>query len=215
MSSLSEAQEPTFNLSVPALPGATFSYSNADLDTSVSWTPHPDLLEGIRSRLVDAVSSLPRKWLLPPIDGEVFDTVKAAEDQLQGYTLAAGFQVVIGQGSTRERRNFWCIHHGDKTRNDRGLSTTVERDPTDEKIIVSSRKRDDTHTWSRRCRWRCYLVPFVEMNESSTFKRWVLRYGTNRETALPTTSHSYSLTANPFIYPKHRINHPSYIKAIP
>ena len=93
MSSLSEASrhEPTFNLSVPALPGAIFSYSNADLDTSVSWTPHPDLLEGIRNRVIEAVSRLPRKWLLPPIDGEVFDTVKAAEDQLQGHSLAAGF----------------------------------------------------------------------------------------------------------------------------
>ena len=122
---------------------------------------------------------------------------------------------MIRQGSTKERRNFWCIHHGDKTRNDRGLSATVERDPNDEKIIISSRKRDDTHSWARRCRWRCYLIPFVEMNESGTSERWVLRYGMNRETTLPTTSHSHSFAANPFIYPKHRTSHPSYVQALP
>lgn len=144
-----------FNLSVLALPGAIFSYSNADLDTSVSWMPHPDLLEGIRNRVVEAVSRLPRKWLLLLIDGEVFDTLTAAEDRLQGHSLAAKFQVVIGQGLTKERRNFWYIYYGDKIQNDRGFLVTVERDPNNEKIIIISRKRDNPYTWARRCYWLC------------------------------------------------------------
>jgi hypothetical protein len=66
--------EPTFNVSAPALPNHTFIYVDEESGDSVSWCPHPDLEEGIRDRLVDAVGRVPRKWLLPPKDGKVFNT---------------------------------------------------------------------------------------------------------------------------------------------
>lgn len=150
-----------FNLVQPAQPGAVYSYTNEDLDCSVSWTPHPDLISSIRERLVDAVERLPRRYLLPPVDGEVFETLRAAEDRVLGYSLAAGFQIVRGSGCTAIRKNIWCIHHGKKTQNNRGLSEAVERDPKDKKIIVSTRKRDDTKMMGKNCLWRCFLVPFV------------------------------------------------------
>jgi hypothetical protein len=87
---------PQFNLAVPALPDAVFSYFNEDLDCSVSWSPHPDLLSGIRNRLIEAVGQLPRRYLMPPINGELFESLQAAEDRVIGYSLAAGFQVVGG-----------------------------------------------------------------------------------------------------------------------
>jgi hypothetical protein len=63
---------PQFNLAVPALPGAIFSYFSKDLDRSVIWSPHPDLLSGIRNCLIEAVGRLPRRYQMPPIDGELF-----------------------------------------------------------------------------------------------------------------------------------------------
>jgi hypothetical protein len=82
--------EPAFNVSIPALSDGLFSYHDEDLDISVSWSPHPNLVPGIRQRVVEAVGRLPREWLAPPIDGELFDTVQDAEARVQGHSLAAG-----------------------------------------------------------------------------------------------------------------------------
>jgi hypothetical protein len=150
--SATAAPPATFNLAVPALPGALFSYFNEDLDSSVSWSPHPDLIAGIRTRLVDAVGKLPRRYLLPPINGELFESIGEADERLLGYSLAAGFQVVGGSGGkTGAKKVFFCIHHGKKTQNNRKLEERVERDPNDKKVIVSNRKRDDTHQWVKNC----------------------------------------------------------------
>jgi hypothetical protein len=129
-----------FNLTQPAQPNAVYSYSDEDLDYSVSWTPHPDLISGIRERLIGAVGRLPRSYLLPPFDGELFESLQAAQNRVLRYSLAAGFQIVGGSGSTAMRKNLLCIHHG-KTRNHRSLFETMVRDPNDKKIIVSTRER--------------------------------------------------------------------------
>jgi hypothetical protein len=139
-----------FNLAQPALPNAIYSYTDEDLDCSVSWSPHPDLISGVRERLIEAVGGLPRRYLLPPVDGELFDSVQAALDRVDGYSLAAGFQAVKGSGSTAVRKNLLCIHHG-VTQNRRGLSEMVVRDPEDSRIIVSTRKRDDTKVYGKNC----------------------------------------------------------------
>jgi hypothetical protein len=105
------------NLAVPALPGVLFSYFNEDLDNSASWSPRPDLIAGIRTRLVDAVRKLPRRYLLPPIDGELFESLPEAEERLLGYYLTAGFQVVGGSGGKiGAKKNFLCLHHGNRLR---------------------------------------------------------------------------------------------------
>jgi MULE transposase domain len=135
--------EPAFNVSIPARPGATFTHTDEmNDDLSASWCPHPDLETGIRNRLVLAVGRMPRAWLIPPQDGEVFDTVEQGEARVLGHSLAAGYQTVRGQGSKNGRKNIWCIHHGAVTRNDRNLSHHVEKDNTGK--IISTRKREDT-----------------------------------------------------------------------
>jgi hypothetical protein len=140
------AAAPEFNLSVPAGSNAVYSFVNEEAEESTSWVPHPDLPAGTRGRLVAAVGALPREWLMAPKDGEMFETVQAGQARILGYSLAAGFQTVGGQGSSAIRKHVWCIHHGDSTRNDRQLSARVERDSADPKQIVSTRKRDDTRT---------------------------------------------------------------------
>jgi hypothetical protein len=68
---------PRFNVSVPALLNAVFLCK--DGNDSASWSPYPNLAEGIRNRLVEAVGRLPREWLRPPQDGETFDTFEEGQ----------------------------------------------------------------------------------------------------------------------------------------
>jgi MULE transposase domain len=204
-----------YNLSYPALPGAVFSFVDEEAEESVSWFPHPDLPVGTRNRLVEAVGRLPRVWLMPPKDGELFDTAQAGQDRILGYSLAAGFQTVGGQHSSTVRKNIWCIHHGDKSRNDRGLSERVEKDPKTKKT-VSTRKREDTGKWGKNCLWRCFLVPQEEYSDDGSYlTRWVLRYGKTQATALLTTAHSHEFALDPLVFPKHRAAQPHYQQALP
>ena len=71
-----------FNLTQPVQPGAVYSYVDNKLDCSVSWNPHPDLISGVRDRLVKAISRLPRRYLLSPFNGELFKSVQATEDRV-------------------------------------------------------------------------------------------------------------------------------------
>jgi hypothetical protein len=66
---------------------------------------------------VEAVSRLPRKRLLPPQDGETFDTFEEGQQRYLRHSLAAGYQTVGGQGSTALRKNIWYKHHKDETAN--------------------------------------------------------------------------------------------------
>ena len=67
-----------FNLTLPALPDAVYSFLDEDCDWSVGWSPHPGLLSGHRQRLVKAVRKLPRHYLMPPVKGELFKTLQEA-----------------------------------------------------------------------------------------------------------------------------------------
>lgn len=208
--------EPAFNVSVPARPDATFVYIDELNDhLSASWCPHPDLEPGIRSRLISAVGCMPRAWLLPPQDGEVFDTVEEGEARLLGHSLAAGYQTVRGQGSKKGRKNIWCIHHGAATRNDRKLSHHVEKDGAG--TIISTRKREDTQTWAKDCKWRGFLTPFTEIDaDGAEVNRFAWRYGKSQvDEGRPTDSHQHVQHENPLIFPRHRAMQAEFIEAIP
>jgi hypothetical protein len=206
--------EPIFNVSAPALPNHTFIYVDEESGDSVSWCPHPDLAEGIRDRLIDAVGRVPRKWLLPPKNGEVFDTYQEGQQRVLSYSLAAGFQSVGGQGSHALRKNIWCIHHGEKTRNGRGLSHKVMKDKTGD--IISSRKREDTHTWAKACKWRMFLVPVPDIdNDGNEISRWLLRYGRSQDGHLTFDSHSHNFNVNPLIFLRHQTAQPIFQEALP
>jgi hypothetical protein len=63
-----------FNIVQPALPDAIFSYFNNELGYSVSQWPYLTLVAGICTRVVKPVSQLSHEWLIPLVDGELFDT---------------------------------------------------------------------------------------------------------------------------------------------
>jgi hypothetical protein len=48
-----------------------------------------------------------------------------------------------------------------------------------------------------------------------TLEQWIVRYGKTRETALPTTTHSYNLAQNPLVYSGYKKSLPSFAQAIP
>jgi hypothetical protein len=207
---MSSAVPMLFNLSLPArLDNKFFFIDEENDDVSVSWTPHPDLSEGILNRLVEAVGRLPRAWLMPPTDGEVFDSFQAGQQRVLGHSLAAGFDTVGGSGSTAICKNILCRHHGEKTANWRGLSHKVVKDK--EGKIISSRKREDTGTWADKCLWRCYLVPDVSKDdEGHIVDRWILHYGKKQGTGEFTSSHSHDFAQNALLYPNHRKSQPHF-----
>jgi hypothetical protein len=67
-----------FNLTLPTLPGAVYSFLDEDRDWSVGWSPHPGLLPSHRQRLVEAVRKLSRHHLISPVKGELFKTLQEA-----------------------------------------------------------------------------------------------------------------------------------------
>jgi hypothetical protein len=205
--------EPWFNISLEVKSDAVYSYVKGD--EVISWRPHPELPDGIRNPLIDAVGYLPRKWLMPPKNGEVFDTFLTGQERVLSYSLIAGFQIVGGQGSTKVRKNIWCIHYGERTRNDRKLSERVENNPIT-KEIISTRHRDNTGKNRKNCLWRYYLVPLKEIdNADGVICRWVLRYRKNQTTSLLTDSHSHSFAEDPFVYIRHRNAQPQFRNALP
>lgn len=71
-----------FNISLEAQNDAVSTFLNND--KIVSWRPHPQLPDGIRNPLVEAVGRMPRAWLMPPKTGEIFDTYQAGQARVLG-----------------------------------------------------------------------------------------------------------------------------------
>jgi hypothetical protein len=150
--------EPSSNLVFSARPGAVDVYLAGE--DSVSWSPHPNLVPGIRNRL-EAVGRLPSSWLTRLQDGEVLNTAEQGQQRVLCRSLASGLRSVGGQGSYSRRKNIWCIHHGEKTRNDRDLSFHIGKNYADN--IISTRKRENTRPWAKSFKCCCFLVPCVDM----------------------------------------------------
>ena len=96
----------------------------------------------LRDPFLRAVRSNPLEWLLPPTNNETFESSTHYLARLQGYTLGQGFAVVTGKvyRDGTPRWQFLCIHHSQKTRNDRKLEAEVEKDS--EGTILTERKRN-------------------------------------------------------------------------
>jgi len=173
------------------------------------WSPPSGLTDTARNALIKAVNRVPSAWLLPPRDGELFDRPAEVYARLQGYALCTDFAVVGGSGNTSVRKNYLCIHHGDSTQNNWKLLTRVEKDPVNPKVIVSSRKRDDTGANALSCKWRWYSILHLSIDdEGNEVSKWVLLQGRGRE------SHSHPLAKTRLLYSVHKKAQPEYQLAI-
>lgn len=108
----------------------------------------------LRQLVEDTVQSFDDAWLLPPEEGELFESGMACLTRLQGFALSRGFAVVT-TCSTATRFRFGCIHRGEETKNWRKLEKHVEKDPETKKA-VSNRQRESTSSNARGCDWEMY-----------------------------------------------------------
>jgi hypothetical protein len=187
---------------------ANLGIENYGVESSL-WAAPAGLTATARDALTKAVARVPPAWVLPLEDGELFDRPEEVYSRLQGYALGAGFAVVKRQGTTPVRKNYWCIHHGTQTRNDRKLSENVEKDPANPKVIISSRKKEDTGANALSCRWRWYSVPHLTIDDASNeVIKWVLLQGRGRE------GHSHALAKTALLYHVHKKAQPEYLLAV-
>jgi hypothetical protein len=160
---------------------------------------HPLCPPHLRNTIEEAVESFDSSWLLPPQQGEVFQTAKDCLRRLQGYALSRGFAVVTTT-SKKGRAQFACIHHGPETKNWRDLEDYVEMNT--EGNIVSRRRREETSTNARDCPWKIYWsVRSVGKRGSGVMAG---QLGITRDV------HNHILAPNPLIYKVHQKATPQY-----
>src|SRR2546421_6336438 len=116
---------------------------------------HPLCPPHLRTIVEDAIEAVDSAWLLPPQQGEIFETAKECMRRLQAYALSKGFAVVIIT-SNPKRARFACIYHGSEARNWRGLEDHIEKD--DKGAVVSRQKRDNTFSNAKNCTWEMYWL---------------------------------------------------------
>lgn len=162
------------------------------------WTAPIGCVEHHRGLIERHVNAKPAFWRQEPVVGEVFASRKEAEARIQLFALVTGFDVVTrGGGNARSPAvEIRCIHHGEATRNVRGLEDRVVRDP--EGKITSARKREGTSVRQTGCKWRI-RVSFIKISpEADAAREW-------RLTQLSSTHEGHLLVDNPFTaYPAHR-----------
>jgi hypothetical protein len=164
---------------------------------------HPLCPPHLRTIVEDAVEAFDSAWLLPPQQGETFETAKECMRRLQAYALSKGFAIVT-LSSTPKRAKFACIHHGAESRNWRGLEDHVEKDG--DGSIVSRRKRDDTSSNAKNCPWEMYWsVRSVGKRGSGVVAG---------QLGITKDIHSHLLAPNPFIYQAHRKATTQYKQAV-
>ena len=106
------------NLDIEALGVAKMSRSSSP--ERPAFVAHQLCPPHLRQLVEDTAKSFDDKWLLPPIEGEIFDTGKACLARLQAFAFSQGFAVVT-TGSRKGRTRFSCIYHGGEIKNWRKL----------------------------------------------------------------------------------------------
>ena len=105
----------------------------------------------LRKQVEDVAKSFNPNWLLPPADGEIFESFQECFARLQGYAFSQGFAVVtLSSKKTKARAQFGYIHHAKETKNWRKLEKHVDKDPATEDI-VSNRKRGNHSVNAKGC----------------------------------------------------------------
>ena len=172
------------------------------------WSAHPECPEHVKADLEARVRSFPPSYLLAPIAGEVFDNLELCKERLQGWALSQGFAIVRTSGSVkraRQRFEFRCIHHGDKTANTRQLEDHVERD--EENTITTRRKQEFTNSNARSC---LYLVV---LSRKQLGRRGSGVFGL--VLGVPHDTHSHSMAVNPLRYKREHVQAlPSFLPAL-
>jgi hypothetical protein len=176
---------------------------------SLPWTAPEGCVAHHRGLIERHVNSMPALWRQEPAVGEVFESRKDAEARLQVFSLIQGFDVVGRGGGNAESPGIEirCIHHGNITRNDRGLEDKVVRDR--EGNIITQRKREGTNVRQTGCSWRVRIAfTMINKKDESQGREW-------RLTKVSLTHQGHDLLDNPLAaYPTHRKRIPEFQEAL-
>ena len=146
----------------------------------------------LHKQVEDVAESFNPNWLLPSMDGEVFDSFQECFARLQGYAFSKGFAVVIlSSGKKKARAQFGYIHHAEETKNWRKLEKRIAKGlPT--KDIVSNRKRGNHNVNAKGCPQAAYQsVRSVGKRGSGVMAG---------QLGIIIDTHNHILAPNPFIY---------------
>ena len=95
----------------------------------------------LRKQVEDVAESFNPNWLLPPMDGEVFNSFQECFARLQDYAFSNGFAVVtLSLGTKKARAQFGCVHRAEETKNWRKPEKRIEKDLAT-RDVVGNRKR--------------------------------------------------------------------------
>ena len=161
------------------------------------FTAPPGCAPHLRKAYENAINAHPPTWRSEPKNGEVFIDIGEAERRLRCFALATGFDIVRTAGGTKlvPGASFACYHHGEKSRNDRGLEDRVVRD--EEGNIVSKRQRESTSVRQRGCNWSVRVSWKSIGKRGSSEKGFVL-------TIKSLNHEGHDLTENPLaVYSRH------------
>jgi hypothetical protein len=118
--------------------------------TQPRWRAHPDCPDSLRYLIEKTVHAYPSGWIEEPQSGEIFTSIDECHKRLIAYSFSQGFDIVTTNSArTRGNATFSCIHHGQESRNTRGLPRNIERNKDGE--IVGERKRELTVVRQTEC----------------------------------------------------------------
>lgn len=155
----------------------------------VRWQPHPLLAPDLVPIIQRQIDRIPQAHLEPPVDGEQYNEPLDCYNRLLDYAFSQGFWIVT-ESSTETRRRWICVHHGQKTRDYRGLG--------------EERLRWSKSIGARACPWRVYLL--YRHNSSRSNKAWFI--------TVKSLEHSHKLAPLPTVYQGHEDRLPETQQAI-
>jgi hypothetical protein len=171
------------------------------------WYAKPGCPQHHRAAVERWVNALPPSYLLPPLSGELFDSLEDCNRRLRGYAFAEGFDVVRKGGGTKANPSyrFKCLFHGSNTQNNRKLEDRVELDS--EGKISSKRRRDATNVRQLQCPWSA-LCSFRSLGKRGhRAKGFIL-------TVQCDAHENHQLVDDPFTFPAHLKSSQEYQEAL-
>src|SRR6266496_4114474 len=117
---------------------------------------HPLCPPHLRMQVEEVAEGFNPSWLLPPKEGELFQSATECFQRLQAWAFLQGFAIVTTTSGTKKARaQFACIHHSEQSKNWRKLNERVKKD-SDTGEVISNRQRGNHRQNAQGCTWAAY-----------------------------------------------------------
>jgi hypothetical protein len=117
---------------------------------------HPLCPPHLRKQVEEVTEGFNPSWLLPPKEGELFQSANKYFQRLQAWAFLQGFAIITTTSGTKKARaQFACVHYSEQTKNWRKLNERMKKD-SDTGEIISNRQRGNHSRNTRGCTWAIY-----------------------------------------------------------